>query len=195
MLAVMQHPNTTASPHRVHEGAKRDLKLMQRVPAPSRLQQAFERMQQQGFRPDACVYNAVLDALVGSGLVAGQAKAAQLAAAAHRQGHLRLTALSPHEATASAYSCGAAFMVVLRWLGELRWASAPWGRDRGRARWRVAACSERSCLRAGPAPAGVCVCVWGGGGVRWRRWGLGLCVCARWGGWREGDAECGCMLR
>ncbi|PSC77032.1 Pentatricopeptide repeat-containing [Micractinium conductrix] len=82
--------------------------------------QAFERMQQQGFRPDACVYNAVLDALVGSGLVAGQAKAAQLAAAAHRQGHLRLTALSPHEATASAYSCGAAFMVVLRWLGELR---------------------------------------------------------------------------
>lgn len=82
--------------------------------------QAFERMQQQGFRPDACVYNAVLDALLGSGLVSAQAKAAQLAAAAHRQGHLRLTALSAYDSSATAYTPGAALMVVLRWLAELR---------------------------------------------------------------------------
>ena len=39
-------------------------------------------MQQQGFRPDACVYNVVLEALVSSGLVSAQAKAVQLCAAA-----------------------------------------------------------------------------------------------------------------
>lgn len=69
---------------------------------------------------DACVYNAVLDALVGSGLVSALAKAAQLAAAAHRQGHLRLTALSPYDSSATAYTPGAAYIVALRWLAELR---------------------------------------------------------------------------
>lgn len=39
-------------------------------------------MQQQGFRPDACVYNVVLEALVSSGLVSAQAKAVQLCAVA-----------------------------------------------------------------------------------------------------------------
>lgn len=75
---------------------------------------------------DACVYNAVLDALLGSGLVSAQAKAAQLAAAAHRQGHLRLTALSAYDSSATAYTPGAALMVVLRWLAELRWVGGFW---------------------------------------------------------------------
>jgi hypothetical protein len=62
----------------------------------------------------------VLDALVGSGLVAAQLKAVQLAAAAHRQGHLRLTPVSAAEWTATAYTYGAAFITALRWLAEIR---------------------------------------------------------------------------
>ena len=50
--------------------------------------QAFEMMQQQGFRPDACVYNVVLEALVSSGLVSAQVKAVQLCAAAVSRGEL-----------------------------------------------------------------------------------------------------------
>ncbi|KAI7837718.1 hypothetical protein COHA_008440 [Chlorella ohadii] len=82
--------------------------------------QAFEMMQQQGFRPDACVYNVVLEALISSGLVSAQVKAVQLSAVAHRQGHLRLTALNAFESTATAHTYGAAFIATLRWLAELR---------------------------------------------------------------------------
>ena len=62
----------------------------------------------------------MLEALVGSGLVSAQLKAVQLCSTAHRQGHLRLTALSPSEATATAHTYGAAFVTTLRWLAELR---------------------------------------------------------------------------
>jgi hypothetical protein len=62
----------------------------------------------------------VLEALVSSGLVSAQVKAVQLCAAAHRQGHLRLTALNAFESTATAHTYGAAFITTLRWLAELR---------------------------------------------------------------------------
>ena len=42
-------------------------------------------MQQHGFRPDACVYNCVLDALWSTGLAAAQTKAVQLFQYAVRQ--------------------------------------------------------------------------------------------------------------
>ena len=84
--------------------------------------------------PDPCLQ--VLDALVGSGLVSAQAKAVQLLAAAHRQGHLRLAAVSAHESAATAHTYGAAFLTALRWLAELRCAAVP-GPDRGRASTRA----------------------------------------------------------
>lgn len=98
----------------------------------------------------------VLDALIGSGLVPALLKAVQLLAAAHRQGHLRLAALTAYESTATAHTYGAAFVTTLRWLAELRcvlwvdWA----GRD---------ACGHSSCVcgqagRAAEQAAGCVLC-------------------------------------
>ena len=87
--------------------------------------QTFERMQQQ-HRPDACVLNSVLEALWASGLMVGQAKALQLAAAAFRQGHLRLSALSAYETSATAHTFSAVFAVLLRWLVDLREQQPAW---------------------------------------------------------------------
>jgi pentatricopeptide repeat domain-containing protein 1 len=81
---------------------------------------AFEKMQAAGFRPDACAYNSVLGALWSSGRVPAMRKAAQLLGAAQRQGALRLQALSPADATATAYTLGAAVLVALKWLCNFR---------------------------------------------------------------------------
>lgn len=62
---------------------------------------------------------------MGSGLVSALLKGVQLLAAAHRQGHLRLAAVSAHESAATAHTHGAAFLTALRWLAELRCAC--WG--------------------------------------------------------------------
>eukprot|EP00887_Chlorella_sp_A99_P006645 scaffold3.g6645.t1 len=94
-----------------------------------------------GFRPDACVYSSVLEALWGSGLASAQAKALQLADAAFRQGRMRLAAVAPGESTATAHTYAAALAVVLRWLCELREAMPPAG-------WAGAAAGRPSLLLA-----------------------------------------------
>lgn len=104
--------------------------------------QELDSMQRQGMRIDACAYNAVIGALWGSGLAGAQLRAAQLAAAAHRTGQLRPTAGSSGVPAVIAHTPGAAVLVTLRWLWDLRcahsggrapasalhWASPPAGR-------------------------------------------------------------------
>lgn len=83
--------------------------------------QTLERMQQAGFRPDACVYNCVLDGLWSTGVAAAQSKAVQLFQYACRQGHLRLHANSSREFTAVGHTYCAALLFLLKWLGDCRW--------------------------------------------------------------------------
>ena len=82
--------------------------------------QALEKAQTAGVRPDAAAYNAVLGALWSSGRLPALVKAVQLLAAAQRQGAVRLQSLSAGEATATAYTQGAAVLVTLRWLCHFR---------------------------------------------------------------------------
>jgi pentatricopeptide repeat domain-containing protein 1 len=82
--------------------------------------QALEKAQAGGVRPDAGAYNAVLGALWSSGRLPALAKAVQLLAVAQRQGALRMQSLSAGEATATAYTQGAAILIALRWLCHFR---------------------------------------------------------------------------
>lgn len=85
---------------------------------------AFEQMQQQGCHPDATVFNALLEVLWRSGIVTAQMRAAQLWSSANRSGHFRIY-MHKHDTQVLQYSCiafttGAAIVIVLRWMTELR---------------------------------------------------------------------------
>ena len=82
--------------------------------------QALEKAQAAGLRPDAGAYNAVLGALWSSGRLSAWTKAVQLVTAAQRQGAIRLQSVSAGEATATAYTQGAAVLITLRWLCHFR---------------------------------------------------------------------------
>ena len=84
--------------------------------------QALEEMQAAGHRPDAGVYNCVIEALTSSGVLAAQLKAAQLFLGGARSGQLRPVPQGGSDLAVLASTVGAALLAVLQWLVDLRCA-------------------------------------------------------------------------